>query len=214
MIFFDLDGVLIDTEPLYSRFWREASEAFGIEMTYEQSLRMRSLDSGLAREHFRDLAGRDIYEAVREERKSRMEAWRREHPVRAKAGAAELLNWLRETGRPYYLVTASTSGRAGRYTKDAGLGIGEAQIISTKSVARGKPFPDVYLEACRIAGCAPEEAVAVEDSPNGLKSAHAAGCRTVMVPDLTEPTEEDLQCTTAVCQNLMMLKAYIEKTGC
>jgi DNA helicase-2/ATP-dependent DNA helicase PcrA len=57
-------------------------------------------------------------------------------------------------------------------------------------VERGKPAPDVYLYACRKLGLAPEECMAVEDSPNGVKSAAAAGCRVVMVPDQTEPDEQ------------------------
>ena len=57
-------------------------------------------------------------------------------------------------------------------------------------VKEGKPSPDIYAYACRELGIAPEEAIAVEDSPNGIKSAHAAGCKAVMVPDQTEPDDE------------------------
>ena len=63
-------------------------------------------------------------------------------------------------------------------------------IICATMVERGKPFPDVYLYACAQIGRRPEECMAVEDSPNGVTAASAAGCRTVMVPDLTLPDPE------------------------
>ena len=64
------------------------------------------------------------------------------------------------------------------------------ELISAREVANGKPAPDVYLYACEMLGIRPEEAFAVEDAPNGIRSAAAAGCRAIMVPDLSEPDEE------------------------
>ena len=57
-------------------------------------------------------------------------------------------------------------------------------------VKQGKPAPDIYAHACEVLGLEPDETMAVEDSPNGVRSAAGAGCRTVMIPDLTEPDEE------------------------
>jgi DNA helicase-2/ATP-dependent DNA helicase PcrA len=56
-------------------------------------------------------------------------------------------------------------------------------------VKEGKPSPDIYQYACEQLGFVPEECMAVEDSPNGIKSAHGANCTVVMVPDQTEPDE-------------------------
>lgn len=192
-IFFDLDGVLLDTEPLYRRFWMEAVEKCGYEIREEEALSLRSLDASLSRAWFQKRYGADVYDTVRETRKQLMEAYRDENPIRAKAGASEILRDLTEKQVCYYIVTASPLSRVERYTKDAGLTLDTTRVISTKTVSRGKPYPDVYLEAQKIAGCAAEEAIAVEDSPNGIRSAKAAGCITVMIPDLTQPTEEDLK---------------------
>ena len=192
-VFFDLDGVLLDTEPLYRRFWMEAVEKCGYEIQEEEALSLRSLDASLSREWFRKRYGADVYDTVRETRKQLMEAYRDTQPIRAKEGSAETLRDLTEKQVCYYIVTASPLSRVERYTKDAGLTLDTTRVISTKTVSRGKPYPDVYLEAQKIAGCAAEEAIAVEDSPNGIRSAKAAGCITVMIPDLTPPTEEDLK---------------------
>ena len=209
-LFFDLDGVLLDTEPLYRRFWMEAVVKCGYEMQEEEALALRSLDASLSRAWFEKRYGSDIYDTVRETRKALMEAYRDDHKIQAKAGAAELLREMAEKNIRYFIVTASPLSRVERYKRDAGLEIDPALVISTKTISRGKPFPDVYLEAQRIAGCAPEEAVAIEDSPNGIRSAKAAGCFTVMIPDLTQPTEEDLQYCDLVVRELSEIISLAE----
>ena len=191
-VFFDLDGVLLDTEPLYRRFWKEAAAYYGYTIKDEEALSLRSLDATLSRAWFEENFGADIYDTVREMRKKLMEEYRKDSPVKAKKGAAEVLKEMERIKRPYYIVTASPLSRVERYTKDAGLDIDPSRVISTKTVSRGKPFPDVYLEALKPAGCSADEAIAVEDSPNGIKSAKAAGFYTVMIPDLTRPTDEDM----------------------
>ena len=201
-IFFDLDGVLLDTEPLYRRFWKEAAAECGYTIKDEEALSLRSLDAMLSRAWFREKYGTDIYDTVREMRKKLMEEYRAGNPITAKQGAAEVLKEIDRTKRPYYIVTASPLSRVERYTKDAGLSLDPSRVISTKTVSRGKPYPDVYLEALRLAGCSADEAIAVEDSPNGIKSAKAAGLFTVMIPDLTSPTEEDKLYCDIVLENI------------
>ena len=212
-LFFDLDGVLLDTEPLYRRFWMEAIVKCGYEMREEEALALRSLDASLSRAWFAKRYGSDIYDTVRETRKQLMEAYREDHKIQAKAGAVELLREMAEKNIRYFIVTASPLSRVERYRKDAGLDLDPARVISTKTIARGKPYPDVYLEAQRIADCAPEEAVAIEDSPNGIRSAKAAGCFTIMTPDLTQPTEEDLQYCDRVLQDLSAVLSFAENYG-
>ena len=212
-LFFDLDGVLLDTEPLYRRFWMEAIVKCGYEMREEEALALRSLDASLSRAWFAKRYGSDIYDTVRETRKQLMEAYREDHKIQAKAGAVELLREMAEKNIRYFIVTASPLSRVERYRKDAGLDLDPARVISTKTIARGKPYPDVYLEAQRIADCAPEEAVAIEDSPNGIRSAKAAGCFTIMIPDLTQPTEEDLQYCDRVLQALSAVLSFVENHG-
>ena len=208
MLFFDLDGVLLDTEPLYLRFWMEAAANCGYEMRREEALSLRSLDASLSAAWFRERYGSDIYDTVREERKRLMEKYRDTQPIRAKAGAAEILEEMAQRRIDYYIVTASPLSRVERYTGDAGLCIAPERVISTKTVQRGKPYPDVYLTAQKIAGCTPEESVAIEDSPNGIRSAKAAGCVTVMIPDLTPPTEEDRGYCDRVLEHLLQIREF------
>ena len=88
------------------------------------------------------------------------------------------------------IATATDPERTNRYLKLAGLEGMIPTIISATMVSQGKPAPDIYLYACRELGFPPEACIAVEDAPNGVKSAYEAGCRVVMIPDQTEPDEE------------------------
>ena len=87
-------------------------------------------------------------------------------------------------------ATAGTTDRANKQLKETGVIGYFDKVICSNMVGLGKPAPDTYLHACSVLGVRPEETVAVEDSPNGVKSACAAGCRVIMVPDQTEPDGE------------------------
>ena len=93
----------------------------------------------------------------------------------------------------------------------AGITLPREHIISTKNagVKCGKPAPYVYLAACHRIGIRPDQALAVEDAPNGIKSAHDAGCDVIMIPDLTQPTNEDLSMTKAILPSLGALRAML-----
>ena len=83
------------------------------------------------------------------------------------------------------------------------------KVISAHMVERGKPYPDVYLYAASALSLKPEECIAVEDSPNGVLSAYRAGCKTVMVPDLTEPDEDLKKLLYGIAHDLTGLKEII-----
>ena len=78
-------------------------------------------------------------------------------------------------------------------------------------VEHSKPRPDIYLMACSRLGVEPEMAAAIEDSPNGIKSAHAAGMLPIMVPDMVEPTAEIEALLYRNCRDLFEVKDLLEK---
>ena len=87
-------------------------------------------------------------------------------------------------------------------------------MITGDMVEHSKPRPDIYLMACRELGVEPEEAYAIEDSPNGIRSAHAAGMRPVMVPDMIAPDEEMRRLSFLVRKDLFEVMDYLrEETG-
>ena len=190
-VIFDLDGTLIDTERLYRMYWPKALAHFGYDLSDERALMLRSLGRPFAPEQFKKWYGEDFdYPKVRAYRKELIEAHIAEHGVDAKPGVRELAEKLAEMGITVAIATATDPERTERYLSLAGLQGIFRTIISATMVPHGKPAPDIYLYACQTLGLAPGECLAVEDAPNGVRSAYAAGCPVVMIPDQTEPDEE------------------------
>lgn len=204
-IFLDVDGVLIDSERVFNTCWRKAAEEEGYEMTFEQALELRSLDSSLAKELFKSWYGHeDAYPAIRQRRKAIMAERNKTEKLEGKPGVLQFLHALKELPIKVNIVTSSPISRITEYLGSVGIDIALFDdVITTEQVKRGKPYPDVYEFACNAIGFKPTECIAVEDSPNGVKSAHSAGCYTIMVPDLSAMTGEIKDSVDAVVEDLM-----------
>ena len=190
-VLFDMDGLVLDTEKLYSRFWMEACSVYGFPMTYAQSLGMRALNPRLGEARLKEYFGEGIdYPAVRAKRIELMEAYVGEYGVDLKPGIRELLQWMQEKGIPGAIASSSPVPRIRKQLAFHGLDGAFTALCSARDVARGKPEPDIYLHAAYALGFRPEECLALEDAPSGIRSASSAGCLTVMIPDQDQPSEE------------------------
>ena len=190
-ILFDMDGLVVDTEKLYSRFWREACAFYGYEMSYQQSLHMRGLggQAGEAMLHSFFGPGAD-YMQLRSKRIELMDAFVEEHGVELKPGIFELMGFLEEKGIPAAITSSSPIPRIRKFLSPYGLDSRFAALCSGRDVPKGKPAPDIYLAGAKALNLPPENCLALEDAPAGIESAYRAGCLAVMVPDLDPPDEK------------------------
>ena len=200
---FDMDGLLIDTEKLYVRYWKQAAAEFGYDMKDEDVYSIRSLARKYSIRRLKDLFGEDCpTEEIRSRRTELINAHVREYGVEPKKGLSELLDFLSGNGIKLAVATSTPLERAEKYLGKIGAYERFDAVIGGDMVKVGKPDPDIYLTAAGVLGLPPEECAAFEDSPNGIRSAYAAGCKAIMIPDLTQPDEELMPMISGVYSSL------------
>jgi HAD superfamily hydrolase (TIGR01509 family) len=182
-VLFDMDGLLVDSEPLW--FEVECSVMARLDGRWSEA-DQRALVGGSLPRTVAYLLDRAVRPASREEvgrwLVDGMTSLLMSRPLTALPGARELLAEVSAAGVPHALVTSSE-----RPIMDAvlaRLGVAFDATVCADDVIRGKPDPEPYLRAAGLLGADPRSCVALEDSPNGVASAEAAGCRLIAVPSL------------------------------
>lgn len=209
-VLFDMDGVLIDTEKYLTKFWQQAAAEAGLSLKIEDCYMFRSFASQFASVVFQEKYGKEYdYFAIRNRRKELMKAHIETNGIEIKPEVKETLWAIKQKGIQIAVVTATDEERTKSYLTEIGIYEWFDSVICATMVERGKPFPDVYLYACDRIGCTPKECMAVEDSPNGIQAASDAGCKTVMVPDLTQPDEDSRKRVIGVAQTLRGVLEYL-----
>ncbi|MCK2214875.1 HAD family phosphatase [Actinomadura sp. ATCC 31491] len=186
---FDLDGVLVDSEPVWEEVRRAFVAGHGGTWRPDTQSRLMGMSTGEWAAYLHELGVRLEPDEIARGVVERMAArYRDEVPLMP--GAVETVRKL--AGR-LTLGLASSSPRRliDVVLEAAGLEGCFAATVSTEEVERGKPAPDGYLEAARRMQVDPRGCVAVEDSSNGLRSAHAAGMRVIAVPHPRYPPAPD-----------------------
>lgn len=202
-VLFDVDGVILDTECLYSRFWMEACHFYGFPMTKAQSLQMRSLNKTAGQEKLCALFGPAAdYTTIRQKRIELMDAFVEKEGVAAKPGIYTLLDALDARGIPCAITSSSPQQRLESYLTPLNLYHRFKKVISGYDVPRGKPEPDIYLRGAAELGLPPETCLALEDSPAGILSAYRAGCLPVLIPDQDTPGQDTLSLLYAKADTL------------
>lgn len=185
-IFWDNDGVLVDTERLYFQATRELLEQAGITLT-EALFQRISLKEG--RSVF-DLA---LEKGVQQQQVDRLQAARNLRYTELLAGGVRILDGVEETlaklkgSLRHAIVTSSRRGHFDTMHRNSGLRSHFDFILTREDYALSKPNPEPYLLALSRSGCLPEECLVIEDSERGCRAALAAGIRCIVIPnDLTQ----------------------------
>ncbi|MBQ7756203.1 MAG: HAD family phosphatase [Oscillospiraceae bacterium] len=210
-VIFDMDGLMIDTEKLLTRFWCEAANLYGFNMTMEHVLGIRSLAAKFAEPKLKGIFGESFdYMAVRAKRIELMNDYIEKNGIEKKKGLDDLLEYLKQNGYSIAVATATDLKRTTAYLTRINIFHYFDKIVCASMVKSGKPEPDIYLKASEELGFLPSECIALEDSPNGIISAHRAGCKPIMIPDLSEPDEELLKICEARLDSLDLVIDYLK----
>ena len=201
-VVFDMDGVFLDSKQLWNQAKQELVRDSGGHWQEDAPTGMMGMSSPEWSRYMHDELGVPLdVEEINHEVVRRIEELYREH-LPLLPGAVEVVRTLH---RRWPIALASSANREIiDFALDAAGLAGEfSTTVSSEEVQRGKPAPDVYLEAARRLGIAPERCVAIEDSSNGLRSAVAAGMAVIAVPNEHYPPDEDaLALAAAVVQTL------------
>lgn len=189
-VVFDLDGVIVDSEHVWDEARQQLAEERGGRWHDQASRDMMGMSSPeWSRYMHEEIRLPEPPEEINAEVVRRMEAvYREELPLLP--GAVEAVRALAERW-PLGLASSSNRELIDLALSASGLARLFRATVSSEEVPRGKPAPDVYLEAARRLGVDPAQCAAIEDSENGIRSAKAAGMRVVAVPNPQYPPAED-----------------------
>lgn len=190
-LIFDFDGLMVDTETPALQSWQEIYAEYGVTLSVHDWAITLGANAGfdahahlvtLLRQRDPQLAeqvivARDTILARRQARKDELSA-----PQTLLPGVAELLDEARTKGLPCAVASSSSRRWVEGWLERLGIRHFFATVVTADDVAATKPAPDLFLEAARRLGLPPATCLVLEDSPNGIRAARAAGCPVVAIP--------------------------------
>ena len=212
LVIFDMDGLMIDTEPVSKEGWRLALSHYGYEMTDEffSQLLGRSLITAqnLTKSYFGDDAD---FDAIYNKRCEYRDAHVEKYGISIKKGLLQILNIIDELGIKKCIATSTD--RSGMDWKLKGLNLIERfdGFITGDMVKEVKPNPEIFIKAAQFFGTDPSACIVIEDSPSGVAAGYAAGMKVIMVPDMAKPGDADENHIYAICADLEEVAEVISR---
>jgi HAD superfamily hydrolase (TIGR01509 family) len=201
-VIFDMDGLLIDTIPIYLAAMVQAGVDVGHPVSEEYVLSLAGLlGAELEARLIGDLGADFPVAAYFAAMSARLEPLLTAG-VPLKAGAIELLEALSQHGVPLAVATSMKRSDARHHLEINGISDFFLDVVGRDDVARGKPNPDLHLQAASRLAVAPRDCFVLEGSFNGVRAAHAAGAMTIMVPDALAPTDDIRRLCVVVASSL------------
>ncbi len=210
-VLLDLDGLLIDSEPIYRSAWQSAAADLGYELSDSLYLALIGLSD-------RDSEGVLIRTFGSEFPLAQFRGlwparWRRQVEISGipvKPGLGDLLRVIEVHRLPAGVATSSEVEQAEMSLRAAGLNQRFSCLVSGDQVPHGKPAPDIFLEAARRLGVPPRHCIVLEDSEAGVLAAAAAGVPVLLIPDLKPPSLETAGLAYRVFASLKEAAEFVE----
>lgn len=208
-IVFDMDGVILDSEQLILNIWVLLGEKYHFSGIHDVMIECLGTTREETGRIFEKAYGPDSpYDKFRAEAKQMFLDRTRKDGVPLKPGARELLQFLKINGWEMALASSTSGEVVKEELTQVGLYDYFEVVVSGEMVRESKPHPEIYFKACELLGVSPKEAIAVEDSKNGVRSAAMAGMKVILVPDLAEPDEDTKRLAWKMLPDLFEVRRY------
>lgn len=196
-VIFDMDGLIFDTENMFMRELGRVMAEHGYTLTRERYVKTLGLTGERLRNTMLGYYGSEYPHAEMSRRaRDRVDKAALAGELTIKPGIRELLELLRKKKIPCAVASSTHTVYVEKYLTAAGLRGYFDEVIGGEMAERSKPAPDIFLKA--LNGVAPENALVLEDSENGIRAAHAAGIPVICIPDMAYPSPECEAMTAAV----------------
>ncbi|MBP3543146.1 MAG: HAD family phosphatase [Lachnospiraceae bacterium] len=211
-VVFDMDGVIFDSEKGVIECWKEIADKYGIPDIESACRECLGINATATRERMKKRYGQDFpYDEYKKEMSAVFHGKYDGGRLPKKPGVHELFEYLKMQGMKIALASSTRRETVMQELGDGGLLHYFDEVVCGDMVERSKPEPDIFLKACELLRVNPAEAYAIEDSYNGIRAAHAAGMKAIMVPDLAEPTEEMERLAEVILPSLVEVKKYLDE---
>ena len=209
-VIFDMDGILLDSETICDKTWQMALKDFNLIDKNDTINKCRGTNKTdtilILKQYFGQDFNAENFLTKTSEYFHKIEF---EQGIPLMPYAKEILKYLKEKNYRIALASSTRYESVKRQLTNAGI-IDYFETITTGDmVTHSKPNPEIYQKAIKSLNLKPEECIAIEDSPNGIKSAFAANLKVIMIPDKIQPTEEIKQMTEKIYPNLNYLKEIL-----
>ena len=208
-VIFDMDGLMFDTERVFVKAWDYAGEKLGLGPTGHMVFKTMGMNTEGCQRVWRENYPNIDMDALWRYTREFVDNYYTQNKIAPKPGLYELLSYLKDKG--YRLAVASSTMRekVEKHLLEADVRQYFDVVIGGDMVERSKPEPDIYLRAASELGVSPDECYALEDSRNGLHSAHNAGCHVIHVPDLWQPDDEVKQFILGPFLDLLAVRDWL-----
>lgn len=211
-VIFDMDGLMLDTEPLAARAWTDAAQALGVDFDHAVTLRLIGRNFADCQRLIVEHHGPSYpVDALMRSWHAAYDGIVEREGIALKTGLLELLAWLESRRIPKAVATSTRRSRAIAKLLHTGLLERFATLVGGDEVECGKPAPDIFVEAATRLGIAPVECIVLEDSEPGIRAALAGGIRPIMVPDLHAPPPDLVSANVLVLSSLHDVRLHFER---
>ena len=210
---FDMDGTMLDTEPLSMEGWHAATKEMGINLTPAEFQLIFNKIIGTNTENCKAVLRQHLGETFETERAfaihlAYMDSYFEKYGVPIKPGLIELLDKLEQLNIKKCVATSTQRERAAQ--KLTGIAHRFEVIVGGDDVTRSKPNPDIFLKAAKLCGIPPADCLVLEDSEAGTEGGYRAGMRVINIPDLVPPSDKVREMSVVVCKDLFEVVGMLE----